>query len=133
MEALAAKDGTKGRDQSGKEQTGKEKGTVTCSHGGNKSTEVEILKRNDEFVFQCKTGEILQDGQPSSTAGYNAGGRLHARIPVKFFRREEEAPYPDPDVMARQDVWSLTRNYIFRKHAAPRTKLHVPNDDFRYL
>ena len=34
MEALAAKDGTKGRDQSGKEQTGKEKGTVTCSHGG---------------------------------------------------------------------------------------------------
>ena len=40
------------------------------------SIEVDIVKRNSEFVFPCRTGEILQERQPVSTAVYKAEGDL---------------------------------------------------------
>ena len=35
--------------------------------------EVDILKRNTEFVLPCRTGDILQEVHPLSTAMYKAG------------------------------------------------------------
>ena len=59
-----------------------------CGYGGhaNSSTtrnlckkiqikEADFIKRNTEF-FPCRTGENLQDGQPSSTTVYKAEGNF---------------------------------------------------------
>ena len=44
---------------------------------------------------------------------------------------KEEARDPDPDVEARQDIWSIKEDHInIRNHVAPRTKLFAPKDDF---
>ena len=42
----------------------------------------------------------------------------------------EEASDPNPCVEGRQDVWSIMRDYMYRNHVAPRTKLCVPKDGF---
>ena len=48
----------------------------------------------------------------------------------KTSSEEGEARNPSPDLEARQDFWSIVVGYIVRNHVAPRTKLHVPKDDF---
>ena len=30
---------------------------------------------------------------------------------------------------ARDDLWSIERNYIYRRHVEPRDKLHVPKEE----
>ena len=44
---------------------------------------MEIQKRDTEFVFPCRTGEILQDGQPLFTAVYKARDDLRRIFPQK--------------------------------------------------
>ena len=36
--------------------------------------EVDIQKRDNEIALPCRVGEILQEGQPFSTAVFQAGG-----------------------------------------------------------
>ena len=36
---------------------------------------------------------------------------------------KEEARDADPDIEARQDFWKIMRDYIYRNHVVPRTKL----------
>ena len=56
-----------------------------------------------EFVFLCRTGEILQEGQPLSTAVFTPGGDLRQEVQDNSSeeKEEEEARDPDPDVEAR--------------------------------
>ena len=53
-----------------------------------KSKEVEVLKKNKDFVFQCRTGEILQEGQPSSTTG----GATSCGDLSKFLQKKKKKP-----------------------------------------
>ena len=92
-----------------------------------KPKEVDILKRNTEFVFSCRTGEILQEEQPVTTAVYKAGGDRVRESPQTSSEEKED---PDPVVEAPRDFWSVMEDYKNRDHVAPRTKLHVPKDDF---
>ena len=85
-----------------------------------------------EFVFPCRTGEILQEGQPLSTAVFTPGGDLRQEVQDNpSEEKEEEAQDPDPDVKARQYFWSIVGDYVHRDHFAKRTKLYVPKDDFQ--
>ena len=52
----------------------------------------EILNRNGDIVFPCKTDEIVQAWQPLSTAVYKAGSDPHAEISGHFFRRKRRCP-----------------------------------------
>ena len=71
-----------------------------------KSKAVHIFKSNNEFVFPCRTGEILQEGQPSSIAVYKAAGDF-LRESQQHFSEQKEAQDPDPDVEARQNFWRM--------------------------
>ena len=95
-----------------------------------KSEEVDIPKRNSEFVFPCRTGEILKEGQPLSTAVYKAEGDFIRETQQTSAEEKEGAQDPDPDVEVRQDFWSIMGDDIYWNHVAPRTKLCVPKDDF---
>ena len=69
-----------------------------------KSKEMDIQKRDNGFVFPCRTCEILRNGQPLSIAVYKAEGDLMRECQQKFFRRKRRnARDPDPDVKAQQD------------------------------
>ena len=61
-----------------------------------KPEEVDILKRNNEFVCTCRTGDIFQEGQPLSIAVYKAG--CNFKRESRQHSAEEEARDPDPDV-----------------------------------
>ena len=50
---------------------------------------------------------------------------LNTTLPKK--RRSRD---PDPDVEARQDFWRIMRDYTYRNHVTPWTKLFVPRHDF---
>ena len=91
---------------------------------------MDILKRNNEFVFPCGKGEILHEGQPLSTVVYRAASDLMSESQQHSAEEKEEARDPDPDVEARQDSWSLMGDCIFRIHGAPRTKISVPKKRF---
>ena len=65
-------------------------------------------ERDNEDLFPCRTGEMLQEWQPLSTAVYRG--------------TEGEARDPSPDLEARQDFWSMMGNHICPNHVAPRTK-----------
>ena len=65
-------------------------------------SKVETLKRNNEFVFPCRTGEILQ-GQPLSTAVYEAGGDVMRESQQNSSGEKLQARDPDPDVEARRE------------------------------
>ena len=93
---------------------------------------MNIRKRNNAFVFPCRTNEILQGGRPSSAAVYRARKDLRQESQPTS-SEEKEARDPSPDVEARQDFWSVTGDYIFRYHVAPRTKLCVLKVDFPIL
>ena len=77
---------------------------------------------------------MLQEGQLSSTAVYKAEIDLTRESRQNSSEAKEDArdpdPDPDPDVQAQQDFWSIMGDYVYRNHVAPRTKLHVPHDDF---
>ena len=60
-----------------------------------KSKEVDILKRINEIGFPCRTGEILQEAQLSSTALYEAEGDLMRESQQHSAERMEEARDPD--------------------------------------
>ena len=49
-----------------------------------KSKEVDIHERDNERVFPCRTGNILQEGQPSSTSVYKARGDLRQELQDTF-------------------------------------------------
>ena len=93
----------------------------------------EFSTRNDEFVFPCKSGEVLQVDQPLSTAIYMAWGNTTLEFQEVSSEEKDEARDPDPDGEARQDFWSILGNYICRNHVAPRTRLYAPKDDFLML
>ena len=58
------------------------------------------MKRNNEFVFPCRTSEMLQEAQLSSIAVYRAEGGLKRQTSSE---EKEEARDPDPSVEVRQD------------------------------
>ena len=62
--------------------------------------EVDIPEK-DNFVFPCRTGEILQEGQLSSTVVYHAECDLRQWIQGKPSDEEEKAWDPSPDLEAR--------------------------------
>ena len=78
-----------------------------------KSEEVDTQERERErermvFVFPCRTGGILQEAQPLSTAVCEAGGDFGY-------------------------LWSIMGEIIFRNHVASTTKFYVPKNDFPML
>ena len=83
------------------------------------SEEVDILERNNAFVFPMQ-GEILQVRQPLYTAVYKAGSDIMRESQQHSSEEREEARDPDTEV----------EDYTHRNHVAPRTKLNVPNGDF---
>ena len=89
-----------------------------------------ILQRDNEFVFPCKTGEILQERHLLSTAVYKAGGDLRRGYQQHSPEEEEEARDPDPDVEALRDVLFMIGDYMYRNHVAPRTKLFCSEGRF---
>ena len=91
---------------------------------------MDNLKRDREFVFPCRTGELLQEGQPLSTAVYKAESDLRRESQQISSGEEEEARDPSPDVETRQDFCNIMGDYMCRNHVAPKTKLCVPKDDF---
>ena len=90
-----------------------------------KPKDMDILKRNTEFVFSCRTGEILQEKQPVTTAVYKARGDGVRESQQTSSEEKDEARDPDPVVEAPQDFWSIMEDYKNRDHVAPRTKLHA--------
>ena len=82
-----------------------------CKKDPNQKKE-KLSKRNDEFVLPCKTGEILQEGQPLSTAIYKAGIDPTRESQQHCSDREGRSP--------------KSRSIICRNHVAPRLKLFVP-------
>ena len=82
-------------------------------------------KRDNFFVFACRTGELLQEWQPLSTAVRQAESDLKQESQEQT---SEEGGYvrdPDPDVEARHDFWSIVGDYMNRNHVARRTELYV--------
>ena len=83
---------------------------------------MDILKRNNEFAFPGRTGEIRQERQPLSTAVYKV-----VCDPTQFFRRKEKAKIQIQ--MLKLDkisgaLWNITqigimllqeRNSLFRR------------------
>ena len=61
------------------------------------------LNRNNECVFPCGTGEILQEEQPQSTAVCKAGGDHMRESQKKSSEEKREVRDADPDVEAQQD------------------------------
>ena len=61
---------------------------------------MDILKRNTEFVFSCRTGEILQEEQPVTTAVYKARGDRVRESQQTASEEQDEARDPDPVVDA---------------------------------
>ena len=80
----------------------------------------EILKRNGDIVFPCKTDEIVQAWQPLSTAVYKAESDPTRKSQDNSSDGKEEARDPDPDVEIRQYFRSIVGIYTFRNHVAPR-------------
>ena len=69
------------------------------------SEEVDILSKMQRNIFPCRTGDILQEGQPSSTAVCKAGSCLGQQV-QEHFSEEGEARDPSPDLEARKSFWS---------------------------
>ena len=67
---------------------------------------------------------MLHERQPLSSAV------LRQQFEEQSSEEEGEVLDRSPDLEARQDFWSIMGDYICRNHVAPRTKLHVPKDDF---
>ena len=65
--------------------------------------EVDTEKRDNEILFPCCTGEILQEGQELSTVVYQAGPGNNFKKPSE----EGEARDPSPDFEVRQDFLSI--------------------------
>ena len=97
----------------------------------NPSKEVDISKRNNEFVIP--SGEIFQEGQPYLLL-CTKRERPRARISATFFRRKRKKPEIQIQ-MSKLDKISvkIIGHYIYRNHVAPRTTLNVPKDEFPIL
>ena len=94
------------------------------------STEVDIQKTK-WLSTPGRTGEILQERQPLSTAIFSKrGGDLKQEFQETPSEEEWDAWDQNPYLEARQDFWSSLGDFAHWKHVAPRTKLHVPKDDF---
>ena len=78
---------------------------------------MDIQEKDTVFVIPCMTGETLQEGQPLSTAVYQAGSDL--RRESQQHSSGKKVRNPDPDVEARQDFWSIIGDYVYRDHVAP--------------
>ena len=65
-----------------------------------KSKEVDIQKRDHEFAFPCRTGEMLQEEQSSSTVVYQAVGDIWQECQEKPSEADREARDPSPDLEA---------------------------------
>ena len=89
-----------------------------------KSKEADILKRNNEFVFPCRTCEILQDGQSLSTRFVQSAWRLQAISSRQILRRR--SPRSRYRCLKLDNITGVIGgDYVYRNHV-PRTKLHVP-------
>ena len=74
----------------------------------------------------------MQEGQPLPTSVHK-GKRLQARISTNIFRRSRRRRSPrSKSISLKLDMvfWCTEGGYVYRNHVAPRTKLHVPKDDF---
>ena len=91
-------------------------------------------KRNDEFVFPCRTGEILQEGQPLSTVVYRAGPTSGNTFNSNLQKKKKEKPEIQVQILNLDKISEVQCEiYLYRNHVAPRTKLSVPKDDFPTL
>ena len=89
-----------------------------------KAKEVDIPKSDSEFVFPCRTVEILPEEWSASTVVYHADGDTRQEF------EEGDARDPDPDIDARQVFWSVVGDYIFGIMLLQGLNSTVPNDDF---
>ena len=98
-----------------------------------KSKEVDIQKRDPEFAFPCRTGEMVQEEQSSSTVVCQAVGDIWQECQEKPSEADREARDPSPDLEAStklQDYKKSTYNGIM---LFQRRSSMFPKEIFRYL
>ena len=91
-----------------------------------KSKEMDIQKRERICI-------PMQDGRNTARRTaviHRAGGDLKQEFQETSSVAEGEIRDPSPDLEARQEFRISRRDYKYRTHDAPRTKLCVPKDDF---
>ena len=89
------------------------------------SNKAVIQKRNNDCENPFSTGEILQEGQSSSTVVYQA--TPHKRL--KNIQKKKKGPKSSaPDFEARKDFWSIMGDSFCRNNATPSTNPFVLRD-----
>ena len=113
----------------------REHGQPRLCHTRHKSKEADILKRNNEFVFPCRTGVILQDGQPLSTRFVQSAWRLQA-ISSRQILQRRRSPRSRYRCLKLDNITGVVaemtcigimfqeRNSMFRKRFSETFQLH---------
>ena len=95
-----------------------------------KSKGVDIQTRDNEFVFPCRTGEIVQEGQPLRTAVHTLAATQVENLSKFLLQKKKPDIQIQMSKVDKQDFGSIMVDYMCRNHVAPRTKLNVPKGDF---
>ena len=97
-----------------------------------KSKEVDIPNRDSQLVLPCKTGDMLQVGQSSSTCvSVPSGRRPRARLRRNtYFQKKKEKTEIEVQVstldMISEILWEIT----FIGIMLLQERNYAPNDDF---
>ena len=85
-----------------------------------------------KFYFQCRTGEIFQEGQAAviHRCVPNGSDLMQVSQHKSLEEKQKEARDPRSDVYVRQDFCSFLADYMYRDHFVPRTNFYVRKDDF---
>ena len=91
-------------------------------------------KNGEEFVFSVADGSFEVAGwdqefrKSASRQEHPARGEEHNDVPQGESDGSQLSDHQTDYIEARNDLWSISRNYIYRHHDQPRVKLYVPNE-----
>ena len=90
----------------------------------------DILKRNSEFAFPCRTDEILQEGQPFSTAVYKVEETTSNENLNNILQKKRRSPRSRSRCRSSSRFLAYHGRLHISDHGAPGTKPNGPKNDF---
>ena len=98
--------------------------------------EVLFPKQNGKFIFPVADGRIKYIGgdQELRTSTLVRHQPIQGESNIDFLGESEGSPPPPQDSYpdageARNDFWSMSGNFIHRRHVEPRVKLYSPREE----
>ena len=99
--------------------------------------EVIFPKENGTFIFPVADGRIKLPGgdQDLRTSTLIRDHPIRGESHLNFLGESEGSPTPSPHDSfldageARNDLWSMSGNFIYRHHVEPRVKLYSPREE----